>query len=255
MDCKNTQRLITDYLDGNLSTSDSDKVKIHIENCTDCSEGLKQYDELFSVFEKIDMEKPSSDLKANFQAILNEEIEKNSANVIPLKPRVDWKTYIRIAASIVIVSAAFLLGRFQSEQKLVSSNEINDKEKKQFFALLENQSVSKRILGVNNSQKYTKENTEIIEAIISKLFYDKNTNVRLTAAEALSKFSSLEIVKSALIKALETEKEAIIQIELIQILVRIQEKRALEPMKKLLENKETPNYVKQELQFNIPSLL
>ncbi len=255
MDCKDIEELFGDYLDGNLSASDSVKVNTHIENCNHCAEELKKYQELLSTFSEIEMEEPSANLKLNFDALLEKEVEKSNTKVIPLKVKTDWKTYLRVAASIVIVSVAFLLGRFQSEQKFANNTEINNEEKKQFFALLENQSASKRILGVNNSQKFTEENTEIIEAIISKLFYDKNTNVRLTAAEALSKFTSLEIVKSALIKALETEKEAIIQIELIQILVKIQEKRALKPMKKLLEDKETPIYVKQELQFNIPSLL
>ena len=57
------------------------------------------------------------------------------------------------------------------------------------------------------------------------------------------------------IESLETEKVASVQIELIQILAKIQEKRALEPMQKLLQKEETPNYVKQELAYNIPSLL
>ncbi|SEC16995.1 Putative zinc-finger [Tenacibaculum sp. MAR_2009_124] len=255
MECKDIQQMFSDYLEGNTPSSESIQITSHIETCSDCSEELEKYKAIFSALSNIDMEKPSVNLKAKFDSLLNEEIERNNTKTISLKPSTDWKTYIRVAASILIVSIAFLTGRFQSKQTTEIANKTHKEERKQFFELLENQSVSKRILGVNNSQKFTEENTEIIEAIIRKLFYDKNTNVRLTAAEALSKFSSLEIVKSALIKALETEKEAIIQIELIQILASIQEKRALKPMKKLLENKETPNYVKQELQFNIPSLL
>ena len=67
-------------------------------------------------------------------------------------------------------------------------------------------------------------------------------------------FSEEEMVKKALIKALETDKDPAIQIELIQVLVKIQEKRALSPMKKLLKNEDVPEYVKKEIQFNIPSL-
>ena len=121
--------------------------------------------------------------------------------------------------------------------------------------MLENQSASKRILAVSNSEKINQPDTKIIEALINRLYYDKNTNVRLAAAETLAKFSSQEMVKTALIKSLETEKVASVQIELIQILAKIQEKRALEPMRKLLQKEETPNYVKQELAYNIPSLL
>ena len=60
------------------------------------------------------------------------------------------------------------------------------------------------------------------------------------------------MVKDALIKSLETDKDPAIQIELIQVLVKIQEKRALSPMKKLLRNDQVPEYVKNEIKINIP---
>ena len=90
---------------------------------------------------------------------------------------------------------------------------------------------------------------------MNRLFFDKNTNVRLAAAETLSKFSSEEIVRDALIKSLETDKNTSVQIELIEILAKIQEKRAIKPMEKMLNSEETPLYVKQQLQLNLPSLL
>ncbi|MGB0892253.1 MAG: HEAT repeat domain-containing protein, partial [Flavobacteriaceae bacterium] len=150
----------------------------------------------------------------------------------------------------------FLLGRYQSnQQKITAAHQQKVQQENNVLAMLENQSASKRILAVSNSEKINQPDTKIIEALIQRLYYDKNTNVRLAAAETLAKFSSQEMVKTALIKSLETEKVASVQIELIQILAKIQEKRALEPMQKLLQKEETPNYVKQELAYNIPSLL
>ncbi|WP_435261455.1 HEAT repeat domain-containing protein [Tenacibaculum sp. nBUS_03] len=255
MKCNDIQNQLIDYIDNKLLKEERLIVENHIKTCDNCAKELKQIEDIISVISNDELEQPSESLKLNFEDFLAKEIKKSEAKVISINSKSDWKSYLKIAASILIVLSAFLIGRQSNQQKTATASKQKTQQQQQFFALLDNQSASKRILGVNNSKKFSKNNTEIIEAIVDKLFYDKNVNVRLAAAEALSKFSSLELVKTALIKALQTEKEAIIQIELIQILAKIQEKRALEPMKKLLENKETPNYVKQELQYNIPSLL
>ena len=52
-----------------------------------------------------------------------------------------------------------------------------------------------------------------------------------------------------------TDKSTSVQIELIQILAKIQERKAIKPMEKMLKSEETPQYVKQQLQLNLPSLL
>ena len=62
------------------------------------------------------------------------------------------------------------------------------------------------------------------------------------------------MVKVALLKALEKDTDPAVQIELIQVLTKIEEKRALTPMKDLLSNEEVPEYVKKEIQYNIYSL-
>ncbi|CAM1350986.1 HEAT repeat domain-containing protein [Tenacibaculum halocynthiae] len=255
MNCNDVQNQLINYIDNKLSNEEHLKIETHIRVCDNCTNELKKLEDILLIISNDEIEKPGETLKLNFENFLAKEIKEANTKVISLKSKPDWKSYIKIAASILIVLSAFLIGRQSNQQKTSIASQQKTQQKQQFFALLDNQSASKRILGVTNSKKFSENNIEIIEAIVNKLFYDKNVNVRLAAAEALSKFSSLELVKTALIKALQTEKEAIIQIELIQILAKIQEKRALEPMKKLLENEETPNYVKQELQYNIPSLL
>ena len=146
---------------------------------------------------------------------------------------------------VLIVLSAFLLGKFQSDNASSIENQTA-----QVLTLLEDNSASKRILAVTSAEDFTNKDTKIIEALINRLFFDKNTNVRLAAAEALSKFSSEAMVRDALIKSLETDKNTSVQIEVITILSKIQEKRAIKPMEKMLENEETPQYVKQQLQLN-----
>ena len=256
MKCNDIENKLIDYIEENLTKEESLEIKKHINACTTCQKEVNEMQLIFGVIDKDLEETPSKNLKLNFEALLNEE--KKQTKVIPLQSKTNWKSHIRIAASILIVVSAFLIGKYQSSSgisQLSLAEQQKIKQENQVLALLENQSASQRILAVSNAEKFSENDTKIIDALINKLFNDENVNVRLAAAEALSKFSTLEKVKAALIKSLETEKTPSMQIELIQILGNIQEKRALEPMRELLENEETPNYVKQELQYNIPNLL
>ena len=249
MKCSKIQEQLIDYLEGSLSEVANSKVKNHVINCNNCAKEVEEMKSFLGVLDTSKMETPSTNLRKNFDEMLAKEIAKESSKVIQLKPKTDWKSFLRVAASIVIVISAFLLGKYQSNTETTENN------KEAVLALLENTSASKRILAVNNAEEFSTQDTKIIEALINRLFFDENTNVRLAAAEALSKFSSETLVRDAFIKSLETDKNASVQIEVIQILSKIQEKRAIEPMQKLLEKEETPQFVKQQLQLNLSTLL
>lgn len=254
MKCNTFEEQLIDFIEDLLSEDMKRKMQAHVATCPKCQQEIEQMRELLGVIDATPVSLPSKNVSLRFEQAL--EKEKTNTKVVPLQPKSNQNTFLRIAAGVVIVIGAYFIGQYQSNkyhQELLAQQKIE--KENNLLALLDNQSASKRIKAVSNAESYTPADTKIIEAIINKLNTDKNINVRLAAAEALYKFSSLEMVRTALIKALETEKEAIVQIELIQILAKIQEKRALKPMQKLLQNKETPTYVKQELQYNMPSLL
>ncbi|MEE9408144.1 MAG: hypothetical protein V3V28_08725 [Polaribacter sp.] len=242
------------YLENSLSEVKNSEIKEHLNSCKDCTQELEEMNSFLSVLNTDEMETPSDNLRASFEKMLVQEIDKNQPKVVQLQSKQDWKTYLRVAASVLLVVSAFLLGKFQTNKTQTAEN-IEQESKQEVLALLVNSSASKRILAVTNAEKFTKKDTKIIDALINRLFFDKNANVRSAAAEALSKFSSELMVRDALIKSLETEKNASVQIELIQILAKIQEKRAIEPMQNILKKEETPEYVKQQVQLNLPSLL
>lgn len=249
MKCKEIQNQFQEYLENSLSEVTNSEIENHLKSCENCSRELEEMKSFLSILKTQEIEIPSNDLRANFEKILAQQMQENEPKVVQLQPKTNWKSYLRVAASILLIVSAFLLGKHQSETTTISTN------KEQVLASLEDNSASQRILAVTNAEEFTNKDTKIIEALINRLFFDKNTNVRLAAAEALSKFSSETIVRDALIKSLETDKNTSVQIELITILSKIQEKRAIKPMREMLENEETPQYVKQQLQLNLSSLL
>jgi len=246
--CKNIQNKIVDFLDEKLSKEEMNDIQNHLESCDECSKELDAMKKVFFDLSEEEMEQPSALLRINFEQLLEDEKAKQETPIIHLQERTSWKSYLRVAASILIVVSAFIIGKYSPDNSSTTSKNAEILQK------VTSESASQRIAALTLSEETNTLDKEIIQAFINRLLYDNKPSVRLAAVEALTKFTSLEMVKDALLKSLETDKDPAIQIELIQVLVKIQEKRALSPMKKLLIDEDVPEYVKKEVQINMASL-
>lgn len=261
INCTDIENNIVDYIDGSLLGKESEIIKNHISTCNTCKKVYEETILLMSSFTNEPIAKPSAKLKASFDEMLAKE-KKAENNVITMHTakKNSYKNILQIAASIAILFTGYLLGGYQESK---SSNEKvaefkNDKKElkeKVMLAMFDNTSPSTRIKAVNYTEELSKPDTKILKALIERMQQDSNSNVRLSAAGALSKFTDYELVRKSFIESLTIEKNPSIQIEIIQILVNIQEKRALDPMKKLLEQPELPNYLKTQINIGIAKLI
>jgi len=251
---------IPDYLDGKLDMSEKAKFEQHIAECADCKKEVEEMKAFFNVFEE-EIPTPTNRLKTKFETALEEE-KMNRGKVVQMesKPSSNWtNNMLKIAASIAILVASFQMGSLFQQRKVDQDiaqlqDETNQMKQTAMLSLMENQSASKRIQGVNYIEEFEKPDAAIIKALSNRLLYDDNDNVRMTAFEALVKFTSSETVKSTFIEALEKEKNPSIQVAIIQALVKIQEKKAVEPMKKLLEKEDTQPFIKEQIRAVLPSI-
>ena len=262
MECREVENNIIDFIEGSLSNAEMQQFKEHLAACDTCNviydESKKVLDELNTIEQVL----PTKNLNASFYTMLEEE-KRLQANVIALKPQqnnLSWKTAFQIAASIAILFTGYFLGSHYQQQNTqkeiaVLQRETQLMKQNMLLALIDNRSPSKRIKAVNYTEEFEKPDTKILEALIERLQYDSNSNVRLAAVEALTKFSESELVKTAFIKALTNEENPSVQLEIMAVLVEIQEKRALVPMQKLLEQPETPSYVKDQAMIGISQLI
>ena len=88
-------------------------------------------------------------------------------------------------------------------------------------------------------------------ALIETMNTDDNANVRLAAVDALSEFADEDKVRKALINGLATQDKAVVQIALINLMVRLKENRAIEPLKKIIEDDNSIEVVKDEAHFGV----
>ncbi len=246
MDCTKIRETLVDYVDNQLDKELHKEVEKHLESCEACQQELSELTEMLAIMKKDTIMMPSPNLKLRFEQALEEE--KQGAKVITLPKRKLPTTFLKYAAGVAILVSAFMLGKFQQEGA-IQALEVESRSNKQatMLALMENESASKRIQGVHYIEEFSDPDPEIVNALVKRMLNDDNANVRLTAVVALEAFISAETVKDGFIQALETEKDPSIQISIIKALVKIQEKKALKPMQKLLEKEDTQLFVKDEI--------
>jgi hypothetical protein len=240
------QDKLIDFIDQSLSEQEMKEIQEHIDQNQELAQEVEEMRKIFFEMSEEEMEHPSASLRINFEQMLEEEKVAQKSVVINLQERTSWKSFLRVAASVFIVASAFVIGT------MVNNTDNNQIE--QVLATIENESSSQRIAALNRSENIETIDRRILEAFIDRMLYDEKPSVRLATVEALVKFASEEMVKVAFLKALEKDTDPAIQIELIQVLAKIEEKRALTPMKDLLNSEEVPEYVKKEIQYNISSL-
>ena len=251
---------IPEYLDGHLSKTETAKLEKHLEQCAECQKEVEEMKILFTGFDN-EVSTPTDRLRAKFEAALEQE-KMQQGKVVRMESgkSSNWAgNLLKIAASIALLVTAFQMGSLFQQRKVNEDlaqlqDETHKMKQTAMLSLMENQSASKRIQGVNYIEEFEEPDEAIIQALANRFLYDENDNVRMTAFEALVKFTASETVKTTFIEALEHEKNPSIQVAIIQALVQIQEKKAAEPMKKLLEKEDTQPFIKDQIRAVLPSI-
>ena len=128
---------------------------------------------------------------------------------------------------------------------------------KQLIALsqLRKESASERIMATYEFKKLDSASDEILDALIYTFQNDNNANVKNAAAEALFKFGNQDKVRKAFINGLSNQSDPVLQIKLINMLVRLDEKRALPKLQQMMQEETQMKVVKQKAAQGIGKLL
>ncbi len=174
---------------------------------------------------------------------------------------VSWA--IGIAASICFLIIGFIGGRMypvqqpdmESSQMAELKNDVKEMKQMVMFSMLKQQSASERLKAVNYVKEFNDPDPKIVAALLKTLNEDDNVNVRLAAARALADFPAVDSAREALVNSLGKQTDPIVQLALIDIFVDLEEKRAVKQMQKLLEQGETLDVVKEEVQKGLKVLM
>lgn len=263
MEKEKLESLLIDYIDNKLNFTDRQMVE---EELARNVEAYKLYEELRVVLQAMEQSaqwEPSPKLKADFDVLLQKEIKATG------KPKIIFfqPSFYRIAAAIALMVLSGFIGFWISKNHsqrdrlalIEKEMEITRKQledtKQMMLAMLDNdQSASQRIQGVNVAMKISKPDDDVVQALLKAMDSDPNTNVRLAALEALSKFHEDPSVRKALIGALAKQKDPMVQITLIQLMVEMREKQIVKELQRIVDDSGTLKAVKDEAYSGILKL-
>jgi HEAT repeat protein len=257
MKCEECETLMIDYLDGKLDSNRNQEIEKHLEICEKCLDELKDTRRILELMSKDEMIKPDDSLRINFYNMLHSEINKIKEQPVTPFESAQVSLYnrsvYRFAAGIALLIIGTLIGivinsgvNYSSQSKELGKlkSEVNALRETAIYSMLKNESSSFRIQAVNYSEEIDVPDENIIDALVKTLNNDRNVNVRMAAAYALAKFTSQGSVREALVKSLSLQNDPILQVTLINILVDMDEKSALDPIRKILNSEETLEEVK-----------
>lgn len=263
MEKEKLEDLLIDYLDGRLDSANRDLVEQEVSRNAESKKLLDELREVTQVIkDSADYEPPTS-LRRHFDKLLEEELGK------PKKSKTLFfnTSFYRIAAAVALImlsgALGFWISKHQDQQvRMAQMEKEMEATRKQLadtrelmFSMLDNeQSASQRIKGVNVAMAIPEADNEIVSALFKTMLGDPNTNVRLAALEALSKFQDDPVVRKGLIEALSKQTDPMVQISLIQLMVQLNEKKAVRDLQRMVEDAETIKAVKDEAYSGIMKL-
>jgi hypothetical protein len=254
MEQEKLEGMLIDYIDGKLTEAAQKEVEHELAQHESSRRLYAELKEVLGAFEKSTVWEPSMALKNNFEQALSREIAAvQSEHNSPAGKQVSFHPILYRAAAAVIlviigVGIGYWVNKNQEQQaELASIRKEMESTKRIMMAMLDNQqSASQRVLGATAAYHMEKADDQIITALVKTMNDDPNTNVRMAALEALGKFSHQTEVRKALIVSLGTQKDPIVQIALIQLLVKMREKSAVKDLEKIVDDAKTMKAVKDE---------
>lgn len=254
--------MLIDYIDNRLNTVDRTFIERELLSNPDTRRLYEELREVIVLMEQSSPLEPSANLRSSFQKDLDAEMSASKGRIISFNPRL-YRVAAAIALMILSGAIGFWISRNNAQDERLAQIEKEMEEtrnqlaqtKQVMFGMLDNEySASQRIKGVNVAMDLAQPDDEIVEALFKTLHNDPNTNVRLAALEALTRFQDDPTVRKGLITGLPKQTDPMVQIRLIQLMVDMKEKQVVDDLKNMVDDAGTMKAVKDEAYSGILKL-
>lgn len=246
--------LIEKYYAGDTSLEEEEQLRIALKSIDQLPEELQADAELFALMGALSRESTGKEINLSADEPKVVVMQQPSQDF-----SLSWTMRIAAGFSLLVIGvfAGWLVGNQGGENNDVAAlrNDVN--EMKQLVALsqLRKESASERIMATYEFRKLDSASDEILDALIYTFNNDDNANVKNAAADALYKFGNHDKVRKAFINGLNTQPDPVLQIKLIDMLVGLDEKRALPKLQEMMLEETQMKVVKQKAAQGIGKLL
>jgi hypothetical protein len=232
------------------------QIELHLESCALCREEVQIWQKMAALPD----DQPSQALSDRFYAMLERETKVperspwwHPAAWWPQRPAFQFA----LAASLLVVG--WVAGRApfapaSSGEVSELRSEVRSLRETMALALLQQSSAAERLKGVSYCATFEKPEAEVISALLRTLALDPNVDVRLASIDALRRYKNDAAVRRGLLDTLDKQSSPLVQIELIQALVEQRGKEAVPILKKVKDDAQAHELVRERAGWALEQL-
>jgi hypothetical protein len=259
---------IPQYLSGDLTPAESRLFEEQLAVSAELRIELEELRSLWNDLALLPEQKPSPALRAQFYQKLNKLAREGTVSPDSSSSKAKrfhlsgWHlgTLPQLAAGLLIFVLGLYVGRdvldnrTHVDEMAQMRSQVQGLREMVALSLLERQSATSRLEGVSWSSQVDQPNSELLTALFTTLNNDANVNVRLSSVDALEKFNKNATVTQSLIDSIQRQDSPLVQIALIDALVRIRDHAAAEELKKLKTDTKANPSVRKRAQWGLQKL-
>jgi hypothetical protein len=270
MSCKKIEEKFPDFLTGDLDQKSKEKIQAHLASCASCREELESLSSIWTKLGVLSEERPSSGLRARFYTMLEsykQELERKKPAVHFKKFYEGWAAQLwprrpafQLSLSLSLLLVGLLVGYLlnagsRGNGEIAQLREdVHNMQQMVAVSLLDQRSPSERLKGVNWSSRIERPHAGTLEKLIYTLNNDPSVNVRLSVVDALYLFYGNPVVKDGLIHSLSQQTSPLVQVAIIDLIINMHERKAIESLKNLMQTAQFNPEVKQHAESGIENL-
>jgi hypothetical protein len=133
-------------------------------------------------------------------------------------------------------------------------SEMHDLREMVSLSLMQQQSASERLKGVSRTGQLDRPSSEVVSALLDTLMHDANVNVRLATIDALERFAAREDVRRGTIEAVQRQASPLVQIALIDFMVKTNERESAPMLRRLAMNPQVNDAVRARAEWGLQQL-
>ncbi|HEY2018710.1 MAG TPA: zf-HC2 domain-containing protein [Bryobacteraceae bacterium] len=264
MICDRIREQIPECLAGRLTPAAREKVIDHLETCSACRAEVAELGVVWRGLESMPEIEPSQSMRTRFLETLNayqEGYQEAQRKLVYTAPRKSWWAGLlpahpawQAAFAAALLIAGVMGGRYlAAPQTVVTANpemaqlrgQVENLRQLVTLSMLQQESPSARLRGVTYSYQMTQPDQQVEQALLHAVNHDSNVNVRLSAVDALAKFGGNPEVRRALVDSVPVQDSPLVQIALIDLLVQLNDKEAAAALRKLSQDGQADETVRQ----------
>ena len=259
--CEHARELMAGAWMKDLSETSAAELHRHLAGCAECSAEMEALGGLWEKLGDLPAPEPSFALRVRWEQTLASlsaprQIHRRAwwQNIWPANPA--WQMAIAGLCLMVGLSAGTYMQHGSAERDEVAKlrEEVASTKEMVAVSLLQQQSATERLRGVDYSARMGSMEPQVITALIQRVNRDPNVNVRLAAIDALGKVANESQVRQSMQEALPQQDSPMVQAALIDYLVQAHDRSAVSTIRDLVARPDVNPTVRDRATYAVKQL-